>query len=59
MVLPGATENTYEVKGDAITLFDSVSKKKVMSATYKLENGKLLMDDGKGIIHYFRTDAPK
>ena len=59
MVLPGATENTYETKGDTLTLYNSESKKPVMTATYKMEDGKLIMDDGKGVIQYVRVIESK
>jgi hypothetical protein len=59
MVLPGATDNTYEMKGDTITLYNSANKKSVMSATYKLEDGKLVLDDGKGVTHYARVIESK
>ena len=56
--MPGGVESTYEVKGDTITVMSS-DKKHTQSVSYKLENGKMVVNDGKKISHYIRMSDPK
>ena len=46
-------KNTYKVKEGTITLYNA-EEKPVHSASYKLEKGELVLNDGKSIIRYAR-----
>lgn len=59
MVLPFGTDLAYEVKDNALMLYKDRNKKPVMSGTYKLEDGKLTVDDGKSITHFVHVDESK
>jgi hypothetical protein len=56
--MPGGVEGTYEVKGDAITV-TSLDKKHSQTATFKMEEGKLVLNDGKKITRYVRVSEPQ
>jgi hypothetical protein len=47
------TEGYYEVKGDVLTV-TSPDKKNSQSVHFKLENGILVVNDGRKIVHYVR-----
>jgi len=56
--LPGGVEGNYAVKGDIITV-TSIDKQHSQSGSYKLEDGKLMINDGKKINYYSRLSEPK
>jgi hypothetical protein len=56
--LPGGTEGSYEVKKDVITV-SSLDKQHSQSVKFKLEKGKLELNDGKKITAYIRVSDPK
>ncbi len=56
--MPGGVEGTYEIKGDTVTV-TSLDKKHTQTATFKLEDGKLVLNDGKKTSSYVRMSEPK
>ena len=59
LMLPFGTDLTYDLKGDTVLFYKGSTDKPVMSGTYKLENGKLVLDDSKNILHFSRIDESK
>ena len=56
MVLPGGgVESEYKIKDDVIILYNA-EKKPFQSVSYKVENGMLVLSDGKNIVRYTRID---
>jgi hypothetical protein len=51
-------EGSYEVKGDIITVM-SPDKKLSQSVHYKLEDGKLILNEGKRTTTYIRSNEPR
>lgn len=58
MLLPGGVESTYKLKDGTISLFNA-DMKVTQSASYKMEEGKLVLNDGKSIFHYTRLADPQ
>jgi hypothetical protein len=56
--MPGGVEGTYEVKGDVITV-TSLDKKHSQTASFKMENGQMVLNDGKKITRYVRIAEPQ
>ncbi len=51
-------DGSYEVKGDVITV-TSLDKQNSQSVHYKLEDGRLVLNDGKKTTTYIRSSEPK